>query len=1173
MTEIRDSAQPSKSFVDRHLGANVASWHLLCKQSSVPAARRFCRTTLQDNRDLNRPLQEPGLSAEETPENAHQAATDEPHVDSRADAHELIVLATLQRLCVALIVVYALVAAAAALWWTPNSLPVLASTFASAGMLAVGFWALGRRKIPAWAANPAAAVVATAAFLHLLVLSAYLPSPLFEPLLILCIGGLGFLILSPRWLVAAVAATSGSWGWLAWSTSVPGDRLEALAPILVGAFGATTLHWARLTRTRPLRDALANAEDRVAELRATEHALRVKHRQYRSIFEEMIDGLTLRSLEQGRLVDVNPAVAEMLGYSRQELLELDQRSFVHPDSMSDFVEMLDVVGRGERYPFSSKLIHRDGSVLDVEGCFIPFGFDTEPMALGIVKDVTERKAALARLSASEERYRTLVEDQTEFVVRWTPDGVRTFVNQAYCRYLGEAKKDLLGKSFFPEEDEPERLDILRKLEDWDPQDPPVTTLQLFRRDDGTQRWLEWSDRAVFDEAGRIKEIQSIGRDVHERVTAEQRQHASDLRFRLLFEHSPDAIFVESESGVILDVNPAACRLHGSSREELVGSDIDVLVPGEATPEMRAEFQQLVAGTKTRVDSLGRTADGRAIQLSLTARRIEYEGQPALLVHARDISDQHAVSEALRHSEEKYRRLFEQTNDAVVITDANRTIEDANPAALSLFGFDDLEEFLAADPVSLYESPEERQKLIDRLDESGEVEDLKLQMTSKGGRRFTALTSVAILLDGNGEVMGYRTILRDVTESQRLQRQLRQAQKMEAAGRLAGGLAHDFNNMLTVIGGYAYLGLQEDESGPFAENFTQIHEATQRATDLTSQLLAFSRQQELKPKRVSLNDIISGFESLLRGSVTEDILLEVALDPDLGMTEVDPGQIEQVLMNLAVNAGHAMPNGGKLIIQTRNADFEQAYRDSGGTLKRGEYVALVVSDTGCGMDEATRTRVFEPFFTTRKEGQGTGLGLSTAYGIIQQSGGSIAVYSEVGQGTVFKIYLPRVASVPKAVADVQTTEAEAVESKPTILITDDDPGVRSLLANALSRDGMIVLTADSAREARETIEGLEAPVDLLLSDLVLPEENGVELATFVRSRYPDVAVVLMSGYPEKTIKTEYQVPDGVAFLGKPFKITEVSKLISRSIAEARETGQAERERDAEARRFTGQAAQA
>ena len=366
----------------------------------------------------------------------------------------------------------------------------------------------------------------------------------------------------------------------------------------------------------------------------------------------------------------------------------------------------------------------------------------------------------------------------------------------------------------------------------------------------------------------------------------------------------------------------------------------------------------------------------------------------------------------------------------------------------------------------------------------------------------------------------------------LERQLLQAQKMEAVGRLAGGIAHDFNNILTAIIGYADLLGEDPATSPDARaDLDEIRRAAQRAAALTRQLLAFSRQQVLEPRVFDLNGLVANLEKMLRRLIGEDVELRTALHPDLGPVRADPGQIEQVLVNLVVNARDAMPQGGKITIETDAVELDETYASQHVSVVPGSYTMLAVSDTGSGMDEATRAKIFEPFFTTKAPGQGTGLGLSTVYGIVKQSGGNIWVYSEVGRGTTFKIYLPRVTAAAEAAPEpVVATDPGGHE---TILLVEDSEGVHNLAVRVLRARGYTVLTAHSGAEAETVARTHQGPIHLLLTDVVLPQVGGPELAKRLAAQRPQLKVLFMSGYTDNSIVHHGVLAAGVSYLQKPF----------------------------------------
>jgi signal transduction histidine kinase len=432
---------------------------------------------------------------------------------------------------------------------------------------------------------------------------------------------------------------------------------------------------------------------------------------------------------------------------------------------------------------------------------------------------------------------------------------------------------------------------------------------------------------------------------------------------------------------------------------------------------------------------------------------------------------------------------------------------------------------------VYVDPDERARLIDEVARRGSL-TAESVWRRKDGKAVTVRQTGRVVRDATGRVESFNVILEDITEHRLLENQLRQAQKMEAIGRLAGGVAHDFNNLLTAIFGYADLLREELPEGSSARQDTEeIRKAAERAAGLTRQLLAFSRQQVLEPVVVNLNDLVEEFDKMLRRLIGEDVALRTAPAPDLGNVRADPGQLQQVLMNLVVNARDAMPTGGELLIETANADLTDAYAELHQPVIPGSYVMLAVSDTGIGMNADTRARIFEPFFTTKEKGRGTGLGLSTVYGIVKQSGGYIWVYSEPGRGTTFKVYLPRV-DAPARTAE-QPRGTRTLAGTETILLAEDDDMLRPLTKGLLRKLGYVVLQAANAEEALEAAARHDGPIHLLVADVVMPGASGRELARRLADSRPHTKVLYVSGYTDDAIVRHGMLEPGLAFLQKPF----------------------------------------
>jgi signal transduction histidine kinase len=414
-------------------------------------------------------------------------------------------------------------------------------------------------------------------------------------------------------------------------------------------------------------------------------------------------------------------------------------------------------------------------------------------------------------------------------------------------------------------------------------------------------------------------------------------------------------------------------------------------------------------------------------------------------------------------------------------------------------------------------------------------------TAKGDYRVGEFSATPQLREGR--LVGILGIGRDVTERVQLEQQLRQAQKMEAVGRLAGGIAHDFNNILTAITGYADLLLEDlGATDPRRQDADEIHKAADRAAGLTRQLLAFSRQQVLQPTVIEVNKLVGDLEKMLRRLLGEDVELTTRLAPTTGRVKADPGQLEQVIMNLAVNARDAMPTGGKLTLETGNMDLDESYATDHYPARAGPFVMLAVSDTGIGMSEETQAHMFEPFFTTKEKGKGTGLGLATVYGIIKQSGGFIWVYSEVGHGTTFKLYLPRVEELAERAAAPAQARARPARGTETILVVEDEAPVRNVARQVLERHGYTVLEAASAEAALDLATRYSGTIHLLLTDVVMPGLNGRELASRLADLRNDARVIFMSGYTDDAVTRHGVLEPGAAYVQKPFTPDAIARKV-------------------------------
>ena len=508
------------------------------------------------------------------------------------------------------------------------------------------------------------------------------------------------------------------------------------------------------------------------------------------------------------------------------------------------------------------------------------------------------------------------------------------------------------------------------------------------------------------------------------------------------------------------------------------------------------------------------------------------------------NERRRVVEALRETEERFRQVYDEAPVGYHELDKEGRIIRVNRRELEMLGYTELE--LLGRPVWKFVVEEEMTRQVIMAKIAGDVsfhETFERTYRRKDGTTLPVLIEDRVISDEKGRITGIRSMIEDITERRRAEEalrkseeQLRQWQRVEAIGRLAGGVAHDFNNLLMTIKGCSELLLGElDSRDSRREEVEEIRKAAERATALTRQLLAFGRRQVLQPQVLDLNEVVANMDRMLQRLIGEDIQLLTILDPELWPVKVDPGQIEQVIMNLAVNARDAMRGGGKLTIETANVVLDENYARRHVSVKPGPCVMLAVTDNGCGMDKETQSHLFEPFFTTKAKGEGTGLGLSTVYGIIKQSGGNIWAYSETGLGTTFKIYLPRVEEAVKTYKPKLSPTVSPGGSE-TILLVEDEEAVRAIVSKILQNKGYTVLEAHHGHEALQLCKDHQGPIHLMVTDVVMPDMSGRELAERLISLRPELRVLFMSGYPDKAIVHHGVLGAGTAFLQKPFTLS-------------------------------------
>ncbi|HET9742880.1 MAG TPA: PAS domain S-box protein [Terriglobales bacterium] len=909
-----------------------------------------------------------------------------------------------------------------------------------------------------------------------------------------------------------------------------------------------------------------------------EQALRESENRFRAFVEQASDVISLLD-ERGTIVYQSSSVTRHLGYDPEELIGSCCFDYVHPDDLEEaiagFRQGLEDPSKGEA--ITLRLRHRNGRWKAFE--VVSSIYEIRGEALGLLASfrfVGDRLEAEAELRSSAERYRQLFQRNLAGVFRSRVGGGAIDCNDSFAHLFGyDSREELLASDFNPYHSPEDRAEYIEKLKE-------SGTLSNFemglRRRDGSEIWVLENVTLLEDDGESV--IQGTLVDITERKRSERLQTAlyritecantvDDLEhlYRALHSIVGELMYARNlyiglvdDSGEFLqfayfvdqqDEPPDARRLGRGLTEYVLRTGKPLLADFAKIQELETAGEIEPLGPDC-IDWLGaplrsgsRVFGVIAVQ-SYDPAILHSEGDKEILNY---VSQHISVAimrkrqeEALRVSEVRYRSLVESAVYGMYRSSVDGRFLDVNPALVKMLGYDSAEELLAVSMGrDIYVDAEERAKVIASHRQSGKLETLELRWKKKDGHPITVRLSGTPFRNDKGETLGFEMIAEDVSERRALEDQLRQSQKMEAVGRLAGGIAHDFNNLLTVIKGYSELVLDELRStDPLRGEVDEIKKAADRAAALTRQLLAFSRQQVLAPKVLDLNSVVVNMDKLLHRLLGEDIALCTVLGEGLGRVKVDPGQVEQVVMNLAVNARDAMPQGGKLTVETANVDLDESYAREHVSVKAGSYVMIAVTDTGTGMSEKVKARIFEPFFTTKEVGKGTGLGLSTVYGIVKQSGGYVWVYSELGIGSTFKVYLPRVDAALEASA--RQTRAPARHGTETILLVEDEDGVRALMRQVLHRHGYNVLEARNGGEALLLCEKTEGKIDLLLTDVVLEQMSGRELAERLAKIRPDMKVLYASGYADDAIVHHGVLTQGVAFLQKPFTTESLARKV-------------------------------
>jgi PAS domain S-box-containing protein len=853
----------------------------------------------------------------------------------------------------------------------------------------------------------------------------------------------------------------------------------------------------------------------------------------------------------GGQVTLADEACRIFGISEHEsVFDLEQwherwLTLLHPEDQQRanqaYVEALE---GGPRYNIEYRIVRPGGEVRHVhsEANVTRDESGNATRVLGMMQDITERKQAEEAVRRANKDWKQTFDAIPDMVTVLDTQHRILRANKATVDSLGITERELIGQHcyelFHGEQSPPVFCPHSQLLADGKEHSAELVEPRL----GGTYevRVSPWGDENV-----RVTGSVHVTRDITALKQSEKQLRQSNDLLRAIIEAAPTAIIgLDLDGNVQLVWNPAAEKMLGWSHQEVMGRPLPS-VSAEQREQFKSFRERIRRGeTLDGIEVRRQRRDGTPIDYSIYAsplhdpeRRIT--GNVAVLV---DMTDRKRAEQALRASEEKYRTLFEESIDGVYFILRDGQLTDANKAFCDVFGYT-RKEMIGKNVLEMYVNPADQQRFQNEIEQSGFVKDYEVKFKKRDGKEIDCLISSSVHYGTDGSVMGYRGILRDLTLQKALQAQLLQAQKMESIGTLAGGIAHDFNNLLQVIIGYSDMLLfnkKPSDSDPEYSGLRAIHRAGKDGAELAKRILAFSRRLEPKVRPVNLNNEITRVQQMLNRTVSKMIRIEIFLAGNLMTVNADPGQIEQILLNLAVNAQHAMPDGGRLTIETANVNLDEDYSRTHLDVEPGRYVLLSFSDNGHGMYKEVLEHIFEPFYTTKEAEEGTGLGLAMVFGIVKSHKGHIICYSEPGAGTTFKIYLLAIdQEIEQDVSVIQQMPAFGTE---TILLVDDEKPVRGVGEQMLRMAGYTVLTATNGREALEIYRSDKDKIDLVLLDLIMPEMGGKQCLEELFKINKRVKVVIASGYSANGPTKDALASGAKAFVDKPFDMRQVLKAV-------------------------------
>jgi PAS domain S-box-containing protein len=828
----------------------------------------------------------------------------------------------------------------------------------------------------------------------------------------------------------------------------------------------------------------------------------------------------------------NPSAAKLYGYSADEAIGRGPEFLIPEDLREEADLMLAGIRGGKRIELETRRLHRDGREIEVSLTGTPLTDERGRVTGASALTVAGTHGMTRALGRAEERFHSAFANAPAGMgivsLEEQSHGRLLQVNVALCRLTGFSEAELLTKDLVAmthPDDRAHEADAVGALLKGD-RDTYALEKRLVRAD-GESVWVQADGSLIRDEAGRP--LYGLG----QLVDITHRKHGDEMRSRLaaIVDSSADAVVATDTAGGIQAWNPAAEAMFGHLKADVLGRDLSILMPPDVWDVERPLIDRALAGQSLRARETKRLRrDGTVVPVSISVSPIRDERGSIIGASeiARDITAVRDAASALRSSDERLRQIVDNANEGIWALDTEGRTTFANHKLAEILGttVEDMDGASVSDFVHDEDRADAVQSLA--LRREGIADQFQLRFARADGDDKWCLLSVSGLFDDEGSSTGVLAMVADITERRATERELGQWQRLEGLGQLAGGVAHDMNNLLGVILNFSDFGLDVVGEGPGSEELTEIHGAAERAAALTRQLLVFARQEVTRPEIVDLNALLSNLENLLRRTIGENIVLTSRHKPGLPVVRADPGLVEQVIMNLVVNARDAMPGGGEVVVATGVMTLTEEDRGSHGDLPPGTYVCMSVTDDGEGMSEEVAERAFEPFFSTKRVGSGTGLGLATVYGVVTKAGGRVQLYSVLGRGTEVRVYLPASSSGAE-VPETAPVEGVAASAEGTVLVVEDDSGLRKVTVRILEQHGYEVLVADGPTDALELARRRGGEIDLLVTDVVMPAMSGPRLAAHLGQTLPELPVLFVSGYTDRPD----ELPDGAHFLSKPF----------------------------------------